>query len=448
MEMNLERLERSQARITFQLSAQDVDRNLEHTARDLSRKVKVPGFRPGRAPSKVIEARVGKDTFRAEAIQKFMPVAYQKAVTEHKLATLGYPRFEFEAEDLEWGKDFSFQVTMDLQPEIQLASYKDVSVQKRIRPVEEEDIQGRLKLYLDRYSELVPSEKTTVANGDYAIIDMEGKMDDEVVPGSTLTGYPVQVGQGYLEQKIEQALEGMKIGDNKVVSIEYPEDHPNNELSGKAINFSITLTGIQEREYPELDDDFAKDVSGFDTLDEWKEQIRADLETTAQSQAEKQLMEDLIGKVIEESTVELPPFTLEEFKRSAGERLRLMLAYQGIQWEDYEKALADDGKDSQEVITSIAEKEFKEELVLLEIGEAEKLEPSTEELEAKIAELEKSKSKEEDVNLANQAYYLLRLEKARQFIRDHAKVEEELEKKQEDGSEEDEHTNTHGGGAE
>lgn len=444
--MNLERLERSQARITFKLSAQDVDKYLEQTAKELSKAVKVPGFRPGRAPSKVVEARLGKETFRAEALQDLMPKALQEATEEHKLSFLSYPRYDYKLEELDWGKEFIFQVTLDLEPEVQLATYKDVPVEKKIQPVGDEGIQQRLQVYLDRYSELVPSEKTKVENGDYAVVDLEGKIDDEVVPGSVVEGYSVQVGQGYLEEKLDQAIAGMEVGENKIVSIEYPQDHPNKEIAGKTINFSVKLTAIQEREYPELDDEFAQDVSGLDTLQEWKEQIKAELEATATSQAEHKLMEDLIGKVVGESTVELPPYTLEEFKRSAGERMKLMLAYQGMQWEDYEKALAEDGKDSQEVIASIAEKEMKEELVLGAIADAEKLEPSSEELEAKIKELEQSRSKEDKASLASHAYYQLRLEKARQFIRDHAKVEEVLEKQQEDGSEQDEHISTDGGG--
>ena len=238
----------------------------------------------------------------------------------------------------------------------------------------------------------------------------------------------------------------MEVGEKKVISIDYPEDHPNKDIAGKTIDFSVTLTAIQEREYPDLDDEFAQDVSGYESLDEWKAQIRQRLEEQADARAENKVLEELVTKVVEESETELPPFTLESYKEFAEQRMRLTLAYQGISWDEYKKALADEGKDSQEVITSIAEKEMKEELVLQKIAEEENLQPSSEEIEARVKELKSSRPKEDEESLQSFASYQLRLEKARQFIRENAVVEEIQENEQEDGSEENEHLDSNGGG--
>lgn len=446
MEKNLERLERSQVRVNFQLTPEEVNECLERTARELASTVQIPGFRPGRAPSKVVEAKLGKQTLRSEALQSLLPQLLGDVLTEDNISFLGYPRYDYNAEELDWGKSFSFNVTMDVSPEVKLATYKGVEVQKKLQPVTDEMVQKVIQQYLERYSELVPSEKTKVENGDFAVIDLEGKIGDEVVPGSTAEGYTIELGSGYLEEKLESGIVGMEVGEKKVISIDYPEDHPNKDIAGKTIDFSVTLTAIQEREYPDLDDEFAQDVSGYESLDEWKAQIRQRLEEQADARAENKVLEELVTKVVEESETELPPFTLESYKESAEQRMRLTLAYQGISWDEYKKALADEGKDSQEVITSIAEKEMKEELVLQKIAEEENLQPSSEEIEARVKELKSSRPKEDEESLQSLASYQLRLEKARQFIRENAVVEEIQENEQEDGSEENEHLDSNGGG--
>ena len=448
MEMNLERLERSQARVNFLLSAQEVDRALEKNAREVSKKVKIPGFRPGRAPSKMVEAVVGKEALRGEALQEILTRAFVEAAQEHKLAYLNQPRFDYEAEDLQWGKEFSFQVTMDLEPEVELGTYKGITMEKKLQPVDDKLVDQQIQSSRERYSELVPSEKTKTEDGDYAKINLIGKIGDEVVPGTELVGYPVHLGQGFLEPELDAAIVGMEIDEKKIVSIEYPQEHPSAEVAGKTIDFSVELVGIEQREYPDLDDDFAQNVSGCDTLAEWKEQIRGQLEQNIASQAEQKLYQDLVDKVVEESKTELPPFTLETYQRGAEQRMRIYLSYQGIQWEDYIRELEADGKTSQEVIVPLAEKELKQELVLLAIAKAEKLTPSTEELEAKIAQLKQSHPKEEEAELVSTAQYQLLLEGARKFIRDQAQVQEVLVQQEEGRGEEDEHTDTHGGGTE
>jgi trigger factor len=277
---------------------------------------------------------------------------------------------------------------------------------------------------------------------------LEGKSGGEVVPGTVAEGYSVALGKGYLEEKLEAGIIGMEVGETKVISIEYPEDQPNSEIAGKTVNFTVKLTGIQEREYPELNDEFAQDVSGSETLEEWKEKIKADLEAKINSQAEDALQNELVDKVVQDSALELPRFTLEQYEILAEERMKMMLAYQGITWEGYAKFLEKDGKNQQQEIRSIAEKDLKEDFVLLALADAEKFEPSSEEIQATVKKLEQSASKDSKLSqdeLVDRASAQLRSQKARQFIREHAVVEEVIEQ-QEDRSEKNEHTSTDGGG--
>lgn len=444
--MNLERLERSQARVTFTLPAKEVDNLLTKTAKKVSQQIKISGFRPGRAPVKMVEAKVGKDALRGEAISDLLPQAFSEAIQEHELNFLGQPHFEYQSEDLDWGQEFSLAFTLDLLPEVELGTYKGVVMEKRIPPLDEELVQKQIEAYRKHFSELIPSERTVVEAGDQAKVNFKSfDVDNPEEPLAQMDAVPMEVGSGFLEEELDQGIVGMEIGEEKTIRIEYPEDFRDPNFAGKTVDYQIELLEINERSLPELTDEFVKEVSGHETLAAWEAFLKEELAKNLAKEAEEKLKQDLIDKVVAESTTDLPPFALEEQEKQTKRNMEMMLAYQGFTWEDYENELAATGESSQEVIAEAAAKGLKTELVLDAIAKAEELEPTAEELAAEVERLSQDHPNQDEYELLMQTRQQLRLNLARKLIREEAQVEEVQEEKR---GEEDEHTDTNGGGAE
>ena len=265
-----EKLEKSMVALTVEVSAGEFEAAVEKAYRKQRGSIRVPGFRPGKAPRKMIENMYGAGVFYEEAVNEALPDAYTAAVKEQELEVVGYP----EVELLSVGKEgFSFKATVAVYPEVTLGQYKGVEAPKAEVSVTDEDVEGRIKEMADRNSRMVSVEDRAVAKGDIANIDFEGFLDGVPFDGGKSDSFDLEIGSGQFVPGFEDQVAGMSISEEKDINITFPEDY-HADLAGKAVVFHVKVNAIKVKEIPALDDEFAKDVSEFDTLEELKKDVR------------------------------------------------------------------------------------------------------------------------------------------------------------------------------
>ena len=268
-----EKLEKSTVALTVEVSAADFEAAVEKAYRKQRGSIRMPGFRPGKAPRKMIENMYGAGVFYEEAVNIALPDAYSGAVKESELHVVGYPQVEL----LEVGKEgFSFKATVAVYPEVTLGQYKGVEAPRAEVNVTGEDVDARLKEMAERDSRMVSVEDRPVENGDIVNIDFEGFLNGEPFDGGKSDSFDLEIGSGSFVPGFEEQLVGMNAGEEKDIDITFPEDY-HADLAGKAVVFHVKANSIKVRELPALDDEFAKDVSEFDTLDELKNDVREKL---------------------------------------------------------------------------------------------------------------------------------------------------------------------------
>ena len=378
-----EKIEKSQVALTIEVEAPEFEAALEKAYRKMRGKINVPGFRPGKAPRKIIEGMYGVEVFFDEAINIAFPDAYEAAVKEKELQVVGYPSVELEGECTRQG--FTFKAVAPVYPEVALGQYKGLSAPKEEVKVTPEDVDRRLQTLTDRNTRLVSVEREA-KEGDTAVIDFEGFLDGKPFDGGKGTNHSLELGSHSFVPGFEEQVVGMKAGDEKDIDITFPEDY-HAELAGKAVVFKVKCHEVKEKEVPVLDDEFAKDVSEFDTLDELKadleKQIAADREKDAQRGFEDALMEQVAANI----TAEIPDAMVEGQARQFLENFRTQIAQQGIPYDQYlemtgiqESKLLEDAKEP-------ALRQVKMDLAVMAIIKEEKIEASDEDVEEEYKKL-------------------------------------------------------------
>jgi len=342
----------------------------------------VQGFRKGKAPRKVIEAHYGKGVFLEDAIEFAFPPAYRAAVEETKIDAVTRPDLEKVDEVSEDGA--TFIVKVGVRPEVTLGEYKGAEIDGLEPVISDEDIDAKLKEMQNQNARMIDSDEAPAKDGDTVNIDYEGFVDGEAFDGGKDTGYSLELGSHTFIPGFEEQLVGAKAGDDVEVKVTFPEEYHAEELKGKEAVFKVKVNGVQTKELPELDDEFAKDVSEFDTLDELKKDVSEKLEKEKRQQLRYDAENKVMEKAIETAEMEISDLMMEEEIDRSVEQMEQQMQGQGISLDDYLKYTGSDREKFRETMRPEAERNIKAEMVLSAIAEAEKIEATEEEMDAEI----------------------------------------------------------------
>ena len=380
---NVEKLEKSRVALEIEVGAEEFEAAVQKAYLKVRSKVSVPGFRPGKAPRKMVEKLYGADVFYADAVDEAFPEAYEQAVESEKLDTIGYPEVEMVGDVTKDG--FTFKATVAVYPEVKLGEYKGVSVPKEEVKVTADDVKERLNEMAERNARLVSVERKA-KKGDTAVIDFEGFDNGVPFDGGKGENYELELGSGTFVPGFEDQVIGMKAGEEKDVDITFPEDYQK-DLAGKAVVFKVKVNEVKVKELPAIDDEFAKDVSEFDTLKELKDDIKKQIESEREQAVKVAYENALIEKVAESIECEIPEALIEAQCKRFLEEFKSRIMAQGIPYDQYAKMTGMDEKKFMEDGREPAIKQVKMDLAIAEIIEQEKLEATDEEIEEEYKKL-------------------------------------------------------------
>ncbi|MDQ0339468.1 trigger factor [Caldalkalibacillus uzonensis] len=385
MSAKWEKLENNQGVLTVEVDKEEFAKALDQAFKKVVKKVNVPGFRKGKVPRKIFEARFGVESLYQDALDIILPEAYQQAVEETGIEPVDRP--EVDIEQLEKDKNLIFKATVTVKPEVQLGEYKGLEIPEKDFSVTDEQVEEELNRARERQAELVVVEDGEVQEGDTAVIDFEGFIDGEAFEGGKGENYSLEIGSKTFIPGFEEQLVGMKKGEEKEIQVTFPEDYHAEEFQGKEATFKVKVKEIKRKNLPELDDEFAKDVSEFDTLEEYKADLRQKLEERAKQEEENYKRETVVEKAAENATIDIPQVMIdheiEHMVRDFEQRLRL----QGLDLDTYFSFSGTDKEGLKEQFKDDAEKRVRINLTLEAIAKAEEIEVTDEEIEAELDKL-------------------------------------------------------------
>ncbi|MBO4914623.1 MAG: trigger factor [Oscillospiraceae bacterium] len=379
----VEKLEKSRVAIEVRIDAEEFEAAINKAYLKMRNKINIPGFRRGKAPRKMIESRFGADIFYADAADEALPDAYAKAVESEKLDTIGLPDVELVGDISKDG--FTFKATVAVYPDVKLGEYKGISAPKEEVKVTADDIKERLDEMAERNSRLV-SVNRKAKKGDTAVIDYEGFLDGKPFDGGKDENHELELGSGSFVPGFEDQVIGMKAGEEKDIDITFPENY-HKDLAGKAVVFKVKCNEVKHKELPELDDEFAKDVSEFDTLKELKDDIKKQIEADREKAVKVAYENALIEKVADTIDCEIPEILIEEQCKRFLEEFKSRIMSQGIPYDQYKKMTGMDEKKFMEDGREPALRQVKMDLAISQIIDQEKLEARAEEIEEEYKKL-------------------------------------------------------------
>ncbi len=385
MSVTVEKLEKSMAKLKITVSAEQLEKAIQKAYEKNKNKIQLPGFRKGKAPRKMIEQMYGKGVFFEDAANELIEEEYPKAVEECGESVVSSPKIDVE--QLESGKDFIFTAEVALKPPVKLGKYKGVEVPKMDIDVTDEDVDAEIDKQRNTNARTVDVTDRAVEMNDIVTLDFEGFVDGVAFQGGKGTDYPLTIGSGAFIPGFEEQLVGFEIGKEGDVNVTFPEDYQAEELAGKAATFKCTVKAIKAKELPELNDEFASDVSDFDTLKEYKEDVKNKLveRKTAQEKANR---EDLVVKaVIEDSEMELPEAMIETQQRQIVNDFAQRLQMQGMNMDQYLQYTGNTVDKMLEQVKPQAIERIQARLVLEAVAEAEKITVSDEEFEEELKKM-------------------------------------------------------------
>ena len=384
----------------------------------------IPGFRKGKAPMNIVEKYYGAQIFYEDAFNEVATEAYDEALAENKIEAVSRP--EVDIIQMEKGKELIFTAVVQTKPEVELGKYKGIEISKIEYTVEDKDIEHELGHMQEHNSRLITVEDRPLENGDTATIDFEGFVDGVAFEGGKAEGHELEIGSGAFIPGFEAQLVGMKIDEDKEIKVTFPKEYFSKDLAGKEATFKVKLHEIKKKELPELDDEFAKDVSEFDTLDELKKSIKEKLEKSNEQRAKYETEEAAIKAVCENAKLDIPSGMIDLEVDNMLKDFEQRLSYQGLNVEQYLKMIGRTEEEMRKEYEPQAIEAIKSRLVLEAIIKSEKIEASEEEIKAKMEEMAKNYGKKveelsENENLKNYLEEGIKSEKALEFIVKNAK---------------------------
>jgi trigger factor len=377
-------LPESRVRVEAEVPPEEVERRLQQTARKLGSQLKIPGFRKGKVPPPVVVNRIGRAAVLDEAVRGSLGTWYVDAIDASGIDPVGDPTLDLGDLPGE-GEPLTFSIEIGVRPRATLGEYKGLEVGRREPDVSDEAVDRQVEELRDRLARLETAQDGAAQEGDFAVVDFTGTVDGEPVDGGEGRDELVELGSGRLPDEMEAALTGMKAGETKNVDITFPDDHRAEQLRGKTATFEVAVKEVKRKELPELDDDFAGDAAGFDTLEELRDDIRSKLEEAETRAIEAEFREAALDAAVAGATIDVPPALVDARARELWEQLSTTLERQGISAEAYQRI---SGKTEDQMIEEAkpdAERALRREAVLAAVVEAEGIEPTDEELTEALA---------------------------------------------------------------
>ena len=384
MSLQIEKLEKNMAKLTIEVSAEELEKALQNAYLKQRKNINVPGFRKGKVPRQMIEKMYGPEIFYNDAADALLPEAYAKAYDEAELDIVSQP--EIDIVQMEKGKPFIFTATVATKPEVTLGEYKGLTFDKVEVEVTEEEVAAKLEEEQKKNARTVSVERA-VENGDEVVLDFEGFVDGVAFEGGKGENYPLTIGSGAFIPGFEEQLIGAEAEKEVEVNVTFPEEYHSADLAGKAATFKCTVHEIKVKELPELDDDFAAEVSEFDTLDEYKADIKAKLADRKEADAKRAKEDQVVEKAVANATMEIPEAMLTTQQNQMVQEFAQRIQAQGLSMEQYFQFTGLTAEKMMEEVKPQAEKRIQTRLVLEAIVKAENIEITEEKFNAEVAKM-------------------------------------------------------------
>lgn len=394
MSLQVEKLEKNMAKLTIEASAEELESAIQKAYLKNKGSIALPGFRKGKAPRKMIEKMYGSEIFYEDAANALIPDAYAKELEECDLDIVSQP--DIDVVQIEAGKPFIFTAEVALKPEVTLGEYKGIEVEKQDAVVTDEEIQAEIDKERENNSRMIDVDDRAVADGDMIKLNFAGSVDGVPFDGGTAEDFDLTIGSGSFIPGFEDQLIGAEIGADVDVNVTFPEDYNAKELAGKEALFKCQVNEIKVKELPAADDEFAQEVSEFETLDEYKEDIRKKLLETKEKEAKTAKENAVVEKIVENATMEIPDPMIESQVRNMAEDFSRRIQSQGLTVEQYFQFTGMTSEKLLEQMRPEALKRIQNSLVLEAIAEAEKIEVSDEKLDEELAKMAESYKMEVD----------------------------------------------------
>ena len=428
--ISCEKLEKSMVELQFSIDAETFKDAVAKAFKRESKKYAVPGFRKGKAPRAMIEKMYGADLFQYDAVNDLFPAAYEEAIKEAGIEVVGAPQPEVVSMNEVDGAVLKVKVAV--KPEVELGEYAGLEVTKKVKTVDEAQVEAEIKRMQDRNGRLLTREGEA-QNGDTADIDFEGFVDGVAFEGGKAEHYSLVLGSGSFIPGFEDQIIGHKAGDEFDIQVKFPAEYQAEELAGKDATFKIKLHEVKYKELPELDDDFAKDVSEYDTLEQLKDSIRAGIAANNEKQADQQVENDLIEKVVNGMKADVPAAMIESRVDELVQDFEYRIQQQGLKLQDYLKYMGMNMDAFRTQFTEQAEKQVKTRLAMEAVVAKEKIEATEEEFEAEVKRIADAYQMEADKvkSIVDAAAVKadLAVNKAIDFVKNAAKISVETEDK-------------------
>ena len=427
MSLQVEKLENGMAKLTIEVPAEEFTKAIEVAYNKNKKKISVPGFRAGKVPRAMIEKMYGKGIFVEDAANEIIPDAYEKAYKECEEEITSTPKIEVvQAEE---GKPFIFTAEVALKPEVTLGTYKGVEVEKPVVEVTEEDINAEIEKERKNCARTITVEDRPVKDGDIVNINFEGFVDGEAFEGGKGEDFPLTIGSHSFIDNFEEQLIGKNVDDEVEVNVTFPENYHEESLKGKPALFKVKINKIQENELPELDDEFASEVSSYDTFEEYKKSVEDHLKEQKENEAKTRKEDAVIEAIIKDAKMDIPDAMMETEQRSIINDFSQRLQMQGMNIEQYYMYTGLNEEKMMEQVKEQADRRIKTRLVCEAIVNSEKIEVSEEELDAELKkladqyglEVDKVKNEFVDEERINEFKKDIAIQKAITFVTENAK---------------------------
>ena len=385
MSLKVENLEHNMAKLTIEVSAEEFEEAIKHAYVKNKNKINIHGFRKGKAPQAMIEKMYGAGIFYEDAANELIPKAYDAEIENCDLDLVSQPKIDVV--QIEKGKPFIFAAEVAVKPEVELGTYKGVEVEKADTEVTDADVEEELKKVQEQNSRTVTVEDRAVKDGDMTVIDFEGFVDGVAFEGGKGENYPLTIGSHSFIDNFEEQLIGMNIGEEKEINVTFPEEYHAEELKGKPATFKVSVKEIKEKQLPELDDDFAQDVSDFDTLAEYKEDLKKTISVRKENEAKAKKEDEAIAKIVETSKMDIPEAMINTQVNRMVEDFAQRLQQQGLSIDQYFQYTGMTADKIVEEMKPEAVKRIQTRLVLEAVAKAEDIQVSDEEFDAELQKM-------------------------------------------------------------
>ena len=383
MKVTAEKIDNQQVVLEIEVPSAELDKAVAQAVKRIANKVSIPGFRKGKAPRKIIEQHAGLQAILDEAFDIVAPKAFDEALEEQKIEPVVRPNIDVVT--LEEGQDLVFKATVTPTPEVTLGEYKGIKVEKKVQEVTDEAVDSQIEQMRNRVAKRTDApDDATVAEGDLITLDFEGFVDDVAFEGGEGKDYPLTIGSGQFIPGFEDQLIGAKKEENRDVKVTFPEDYQASDLAGKEAVFKCTVHTIKHKELPELDDEFAKKVSNFQTFDELKADVRKNLEDGAEKQAEIDKRTEAIEQAAENAQMEIPEVMVDTRVNAMIREMAMRLSQQGMTMDRYLEYIGSDMAKLREEYREQAQKNVRTDLMLASVARAEGIKVEAEDLDKEV----------------------------------------------------------------